>query len=40
MREDTIKTIGREMLKGLSEMHRKGLFHRDLKPENVLVSHK
>ena len=30
----------KQMMQGLSYMHKNGFFHRDLKPENVLVSHK
>jgi serine/threonine protein kinase len=31
-----VKTIMYGILKGLREMHSKGLMHRDLKPENLL----
>jgi len=28
----------KQIAKGLSVMHKKGLMHRDLKPENILIS--
>ncbi|XP_014516610.1 serine/threonine-protein kinase MHK isoform X1 [Vigna radiata var. radiata] len=36
--EEEIRCFVRQMLEGLSHMHKKGFFHRDLKPENLLVS--
>ncbi len=29
--------VARDILRGLSHMHRRGFFHRDIKPENILV---
>jgi serine/threonine protein kinase len=37
-REDEVRVIGGEILRGLSSMHRHGFFHRDLKPENILLT--
>ncbi|BAT97058.1 hypothetical protein VIGAN_09040500 [Vigna angularis var. angularis] len=36
--EEEIRCFVRQMLEGLSHMHKKGFFHRDLKPENLLVT--
>ena len=30
-------SVARDVLRGLSHMHRRGFFHRDIKPENILV---
>ena len=30
--------VARDILRGLSHMHRRGFFHRDIKPENILVT--
>ena len=32
--------VARDVLRGLSHMHRRGFFHRDIKPENILVPNK
>lgn len=34
------KLISLQLLKGLHEMHRKGVAHRDLKPDNILINEK
>ncbi|KAG5054552.1 hypothetical protein JHK85_007062 [Glycine max] len=36
--EEEIRCFMRQVLQGLSHMHKKGFFHRDLKPENMLVT--
>ncbi|KAL2965807.1 hypothetical protein AAZX31_16G081600 [Glycine max] len=36
--EEEIRCFMRQVLQGLSHMHKKGFFHRDLKPENLLVT--
>ncbi|KAL9303391.1 hypothetical protein ACSQ67_020654 [Phaseolus vulgaris] len=36
--EEEIRCFVRQVLHGLSHMHKKGFFHRDLKPENLLVT--
>ncbi|KAK4270181.1 hypothetical protein QN277_023255 [Acacia crassicarpa] len=36
--EEEIRSFMKQVLLGLSHMHKKGFFHRDLKPENVLVT--
>ncbi|AET01430.1 putative cyclin-dependent kinase CMGC-RCK family [Medicago truncatula] len=36
--EEEIRCFMKQMLQGLSHMHKKGFFHRDLKPENLLVT--
>ncbi|CAI9107366.1 OLC1v1006703C10 [Oldenlandia corymbosa var. corymbosa] len=36
--EEEIRNLMRQVLQGLSYMHRNGYFHRDLKPENLLVT--
>ncbi|CAJ1949571.1 unnamed protein product [Sphenostylis stenocarpa] len=36
--EEEIRCFVRQVLQGLSHMHKKGFFHRDLKPENLLVT--
>ena len=35
--ENTVKYITKQILEGLSYMHKLGYFHRDLKPENILI---
>lgn len=35
-REEEVRYIMTELLKGLSFIHRAGFFHRDIKPENLL----
>jgi renal tumor antigen len=32
-----VKSIIYQVLKGLHQMHRLGIFHRDIKPENILL---
>ncbi|KAL2319309.1 hypothetical protein Fmac_028278 [Flemingia macrophylla] len=36
--EEEIRCFMKQVLQGLSHMHKKGFFHRDLKPENLLVT--
>ncbi|XP_054780400.1 serine/threonine-protein kinase MHK [Prosopis cineraria] len=36
--EEEIRSFMKQVLRGLSHMHKKGFFHRDLKPENLLVT--
>ncbi|KAI5422962.1 hypothetical protein KIW84_046109 [Lathyrus oleraceus] len=36
--EEEIRCLMKQVLQGLSHVHKKGFFHRDLKPENLLVS--
>eukprot|EP01138_Halocafeteria_seosinensis_P010946 gb/GECG01011180.1/.p1 GENE.gb/GECG01011180.1/~~gb/GECG01011180.1/.p1 ORF type:complete len:536 (+),score=60.75 gb/GECG01011180.1/:1-1608(+) len=35
--EPVIRNIAKQILQGLSHMHKHGFFHRDIKPENLLV---
>ncbi|CUS12981.1 unnamed protein product, partial [Tuber aestivum] len=35
--QETVQTITKQLLEGLSIMHKKGITHRDLKPENIFV---
>jgi len=35
-----IKNIMKQLLSGLSELHRHSIIHRDLKPSNILISQK
>eukprot|EP00929_Paragymnodinium_shiwhaense_P119467 TRINITY_DN91370_c0_g1_i1.p1 TRINITY_DN91370_c0_g1~~TRINITY_DN91370_c0_g1_i1.p1 ORF type:complete len:456 (-),score=50.28 TRINITY_DN91370_c0_g1_i1:185-1552(-) len=37
-REDKTKTLERQLLSAIAEMHKVGLIHRDIKPENILLS--
>ena len=37
LRLPIIKKVSKGVLKGLLEMHTRGLLHRDIKPENILV---
>ena len=37
LEELKIKELTKDILMGLSELHKGGFFHRDLKPENVLI---
>ena len=30
-------TVGEQILKGLSALHKNGIIHRDIKPENVMM---
>eukprot|EP00929_Paragymnodinium_shiwhaense_P034289 TRINITY_DN1867_c1_g1_i1.p1 TRINITY_DN1867_c1_g1~~TRINITY_DN1867_c1_g1_i1.p1 ORF type:complete len:459 (-),score=56.39 TRINITY_DN1867_c1_g1_i1:49-1425(-) len=36
--EDVTKTLQKQLLSAIAELHRLGLVHRDIKPENALVS--
>ncbi|KAL1293467.1 hypothetical protein HN51_054126 [Arachis hypogaea] len=36
--EEGIRRFMKQVLQGLSHMHKRGFFHRDLKPENLLVT--
>ncbi|OIW17651.1 hypothetical protein TanjilG_29001 [Lupinus angustifolius] len=36
--EEEIRCLMKQILQGLSHMHKKRFFHRDLKPENLLVT--
>ncbi|CAJ2635064.1 unnamed protein product [Trifolium pratense] len=36
--EEEIRCFMKQVLQGLSHVHKKGFFHRDLKPENLLVT--
>ncbi|KAF7845600.1 serine/threonine-protein kinase MHK [Senna tora] len=36
--EEEIRSFMKQVLLGLTHMHKKGFFHRDLKPENLLVT--
>ena len=38
--EAQAKTVMRQLLSALSEMHRRGVIHRDVKPENLLLTTK
>lgn len=38
LREDRIRLVMFQILRGLHHLHKNGMFHRDLKPENVLCS--
>jgi len=35
--EETASSITRDILKGVSQIHKKNYIHRDLKPENILM---
>eukprot|EP01084_Bolivina_argentea_P256968 432820_1 len=35
--EEEIKTLCKDVLKGLSHMHMRGICHRDVKPGNILI---
>ena len=38
MRHEEIQCIARQLLKGLSFLHRKSIIHRDIKPDNILLT--
>jgi misshapen/NIK-related kinase len=38
LREDCLAFVNREILKGLSHLHRNKVIHRDIKGQNVLLT--
>ncbi len=37
MKEEEIKEITGQIIKGMKEVHEKGILHRDIKPENIMI---
>jgi serine/threonine protein kinase len=37
MTESEVKSVIKNVLKGVSYIHERGYMHRDLKPENILM---
>ena len=37
--EDSVAIVTREILEGLSYMHKQNVIHRDIKPENIVLIH-
>lgn len=39
LKEDSVSLITREIVEGLTYMHKHKVIHRDLKPENIVLIH-
>ena len=39
VKEFDARIIVRQVIRGLSYLHKKGVVHRDLKPENILLAY-